>query len=341
MTILAIETSCDDSSVAILRDRAVLSNLISSQPIHDDFGGIVPDLAAREHLKAIGPLTAAALRVAEVDVNEIDAIAVTFGPGLHGSLVVGSNFAKALGLRLHRPVYPIHHIEAHLFSAFLEHPELPFPAVVLVVSGGHTSIFHVTSMTSATVLGNTKDDAAGEAFDKIAKMMGLGYPGGPIIDGMAQKGQPDAITFPRGLLHDSSFDFSFSGLKTSVKYWLRDHGLRAEHRIDPLNADPRLCDVAASAQRAIVDVLVQKTLRAAERVSARSVAIVGGVSANTELRRMMAAMCNANGLSFAVPSIQYSIDNAAMIGFLAAVRLAASAPAPTSFSVAPNGLRSR
>lgn len=313
MTILAIETSCDDTAASVVRDGVVRSNIISSQDIHDRYGGIVPELASREHVKAIAPITTVALREAGVTIEDVDAIAVTYGPGLAGSLVVGTQFAKGLALRHAKPLIPIHHIEAHLYSGFLEHPELTFPAVVLVVSGGHTSLFVVRSFDAYEVLGSTKDDAAGEAFDKVSKMLGLGYPGGPHIDRLARQGDGSLYEFPRGLMHDGSYDFSFSGLKTSVRYFLRDHVVG--------QGNVRIEDVCASVQRAIVDVLVHKTMRAAEALHVRGVVIAGGVSANSELRRCMQEACVAQGRTFVAPDMSLSVDNAAMIGFLASVRV--------------------
>ncbi len=330
MTILAIETSCDDTSVAVIRNGAVLSNVISSQPIHDQWGGIVPELASREHVKAIGPITQAALAQGGITMDDVSAVAVTNGPGLPGSLLVGTHYAKGLALRHGLPVFPVHHIEAHVYSGYLEHPELAFPSICLVVSGGHTSIFHVESFDQFTVLGSTRDDAAGEAFDKISKMLGLGYPGGPHIDRLAREGNAEAVSFPRGLLRDDSYDFSFSGLKTAVRYHLRDAGDNAN-----------VPDVCASAQRAIVDVLVTKTMRAADAHGVKAVAIAGGVSANSELRASMQQECDRRGLTFVAPRMDYCVDNAAMIGFLAAARMGSEAPARLDFTVEPRSIRAK
>lgn len=311
--ILAIETSCDDTAVAVIRGTEVLSNVITSQDIHNLYGGIVPELASREHMKAIAPVTRIALAQADVHIDDVDAIAVTTAPGLPGSLIVGTHFAKGLAFRYQKPLITIDHIEAHMYSGYLENPTLPFPCVCLVVSGGHTSLFHVQSYTNYTVLGRTKDDAAGEAFDKVAKMLGLGYPGGPHIDRLARQGNPNAHVFPRGLMHDASYDFSFSGLKTSVRYYLQN--MKDENRVVDIP------DIAASVQRAIVDVLVTKTLRAVDAVDAPAICIAGGVSANTELRATMQARCVAANRIFVAPRADYSVDNAAMIGFLAGKRM--------------------
>lgn len=335
MTILAIETSCDDTAASVVRDGHVLSNIISSQAIHDTYGGIVPELASREHVKAIAPITAVALREAQCEITDVDAIAVTYGPGLAGSLVVGLQFAKGLAMRHTTPLIPIHHIEAHVYSGFMERADLTFPAIVLVVSGGHTSIFHVTSYDAYTVIGSTRDDAAGEAFDKVSKMLGLGYPGGPHIDRHAVSGNGDAYAFPRGLQYDGTYNFSFSGLKTSVRYFLRDHVVGAAE-------GPTLADVCASVQRAIVDVLVHKAMAAADAYDVRCVVIAGGVSANSELRRRMQAACETAGRAFAAPDLRYSVDNAAMIGFLAERRMPhADLRRGLDVSVEPNAIRSR
>lgn len=327
-TILAIETSCDDTSIAILQDGEVLSNVISSQPIHNEWGGIVPELASREHVKAISYLVTSALKEANLTIENVSAIAVTNGPGLAGSLLVGTQFAKGLSLRYSLPVYPVHHIEAHIYSGYLEDPELMFPSVCLVVSGGHTSVFKVNSINTFEVLGSTRDDAAGEAFDKVAKLLGLGYPGGPHIDRLAKDGDPEAIEFPRGLSGHSNDDFSFSGLKTSVRYYLRD------------NPSYNINDVCASVQRAIVDVLVHKTIRAAGREKVGAVTIAGGVSANSELRARMQTECSNNNLIFVAPRMDYCVDNAAMIGYLASARLLDGAlPSDLDFVVDPRAIR--
>ena len=330
MTVLAIETSCDDTSVAVVRDGSVLSNLISSQPIHDTWGGIVPELASREHVKAIGPLLHAGMQQAGVTMEHVDAIAVTTGPGLAGSLLVGSHVAKGLAIRHGKPLLPVHHIEAHIYSGYLEHQNLPYPSVCLVVSGGHTSIVLVRSYTDYVVLGNTRDDAAGEAFDKVSKLLGMGYPGGPHIDRLAKQGAPDAHIFPRGLAKDASYDFSFSGLKTAVRYHVRD--------AEPLTDEDR-ANICASVQRAIVDVLVMKTMRAAAEYQVRAVCVAGGVSANSELRATLASRCAEEGLQFAAPRAEYCVDNSAMIGVLAAQRHAAGERGDLHCTIQPRGLR--
>ncbi|MBI2794109.1 MAG: tRNA (adenosine(37)-N6)-threonylcarbamoyltransferase complex transferase subunit TsaD [Ignavibacteria bacterium] len=327
MRILAIETSCDDTAAAVLNNGTVLSNIISSQDIHTDWGGIVPELASREHVKAIGVIVAQALRQADSDMDSIDAIAVTSGPGLPGSLLVGTQFAKGLALRFNKPLYPVHHIEAHIYSGYLENPDLTFPSITLVVSGGHTGLFLVRSAIEFDLIGTTLDDAAGEAFDKIAKMLGLQYPGGPAIDKLAKNGKADAIAFPRGLINQESFDFSFSGLKTSVKRYLQQH---PQERIE---------DIAASAQHAIVDVLVAKTLRAATANNINAVTIAGGVAANSELNRRMRQTCNDRRWTLVSPRSAYCMDNAAMIGFLAALRMRNNVQPTVDFRISPASIR--
>jgi N6-L-threonylcarbamoyladenine synthase len=327
MRILAIETSCDDTAAAVLHNGTVLSNIISSQDIHSYWGGIVPELASREHVKAIGVIVAQALMQAGTNMDGIDAIAVTNGPGLPGSLLVGTQFAKGLALRFNKPLYPVHHIEAHIYSGYLENPALTFPSITLVVSGGHTALFVVRNAMEYEMIGTTLDDAAGEAFDKIAKMLGLQYPGGPAIDRLAKEGNADAIAFPRGLINQESYDFSFSGLKTSVKRFLQKH------------PHERIEDIAASVQHAIVDVLVAKTLRAATSNNINAVAIAGGVAANSELNQRMRQTCESRHWMFVSPRSAYCMDNAAMVGYLAALRIRNNVPPPADFRISPAAIR--
>lgn len=335
LTILAIETSCDDTAASVVRGGEVLSNIVSSQDIHNLYGGIVPELASREHVRGIGPIVRAALQEASVTMEHVDAIAVTYGPGLAGSLLVGAHMAKGLAVRFHKPIIPIHHIEAHLYSGYLEHPELPYPSICLVVSGGHTSIFRIDSPTAYRILGSTRDDAAGEAFDKIAKLIGLGYPGGPHVDRLARTGDPTRFQFPRGLRDTHDDDFSFSGLKTSVR--------REVERLRASQTDLPMEDLCASAQRAIVDILVQKTMRAADREGVRAVVIAGGVSANSELRSRMHDEATRRSMMFVAPRMDYCVDNAAMIGFIAALRVDPQTCTPENypptFTISPRALR--
>ena len=333
MTILAIETSCDDTAAAVVRDGDVLSNIISSQEIHNQYGGIVPELASREHVKGI---VHAALQEARVSIESVDAVAVTYGPGLAGSLLVGAHFAKGLAMRFAKPLIPIHHIEAHVYSGYLEEPDLVYPSICLVVSGGHTSIFHVKDVSTFEVLGSTKDDAAGEAFDKIAKLVGLGYPGGPHIDRLAGFGNAQAFNFPRGLFYDQNYDFSFSGLKTAVR--------REVEKLRSIGDDLPINDLCASAQTAIVDVLVSKTMRAIDTLGIGAVVIAGGVSANSELRTRMSAAAAQRGVTFVAPRLDYCIDNAAMIANVAQLRYGntmsnAAQLNNLDFTVSPKALR--
>lgn len=311
--LLAIETSCDDTSAAVIRGVDVLSNVISSQTVHNQWGGIVPELASREHVVSVSVVVQQALQQAGVTMSEIDRIAVTNGPGLAGSLLVGTQFAKGLGLRYNIPVLPVHHIEAHLYTGHLENPKLGFPALCLIVSGGHTSIVLLESFTLYQVLGSTTDDAAGEAFDKVAKMLGLGYPGGPIVDTLARKhGENAIIQFPRGLMNDGTYNFSFSGLKTSVRQHIS--------KLPKPLSEENIIAIAASAQAAIVDVLVRKTMSAAYEYNVQYVVIAGGVSANSALRKTIQECCAEKGLECVTPRGTYCVDNAAMIGFMASVR---------------------
>lgn len=309
MNLLAIESSCDDTSVAILKDKEVLSNLISSQEIHNLYGGIVPELASRKHIEIISQLTAKSLEKAALDIQDIDAIGVTNSPGLAGSLLVGINFAKGLSLATGKPVIPVNHIEGHIFSGHIENPNLEFPAISLVVSGGHTSLFFIESFSKYKVIGSTIDDAAGEAFDKIAKMLDLGYPGGPIVDKLSKSGNRNAYDFPRSMLNKPGFDFSFSGLKTSVRYFLQNN-------FESNVPEEILPDICASFQEAIVEVLAKKTIKAAKYYNCKNIVIGGGVSANSRLRDYFRENSESN-LNVVFPSMDLCVDNAAMIGFVA------------------------
>lgn len=310
MKILAIESSCDETSAAIIDDGVIKSNIISSQLFHSNFGGVVPELASRAHIKSISHIVAEALKSSGTTMEEVSAIAVTSEPGLIGSLIVGSNFAKGLSIRYNIPIIPVNHIEGHIYSGCMEDSTVEFPLICLVVSGGHTAIFYVESYNKCSVIGATIDDAAGEAFDKIATLMGLPYPGGPQIDKMAKIGNPKAYDFPRSMIHTKDFNFSFSGLKTSVRYFIsKTFGKDIPEEVKP--------DLAASVQEAIVDVLVTKTIRAAKEMKAKAVVIAGGVSANSGLRNKMQETADKNKIRFAAPKMGYCMDNAAMIGFIA------------------------
>ena len=304
--ILAIETSCDETSTSVLRgERTILANVISSQSaLHERYGGIVPELASRAHVQAINPALAEALRQADVTFWDLDAVAVTVGPGLMGSLVVGVAAAKSLAALLEVPLVGVNHLEAHIYANFLEHPEAKPPAIALIVSGGHSLLVHMFDHGMYEVLGETLDDAAGEAFDKVARFLGLGYPGGPAIDALAAKGDPTSIKLPRPMRNEG-YDFSFSGLKTAVLTYV-DRERRAGREPDPAN----LC---ASFQEAVVDVLVTKTLRAAADRDISTVLLAGGVAANTRLRTCLQAACEAAGIRLFHPSPVLCTDNAAMV----------------------------
>lgn len=336
MRILAIESSCDETSAAVIENSQVLSNVISSQYFHGKYGGVVPELASRAHLKIVSGITQDALDKAQSDMNSISAIAVTAEPGLIGSLIVGSNFAKGLAIKYNKPIVPVNHIEGHIFSGFLQEENVDFPFVNLVVSGGHTAIFLVESFNDYKIIGLTRDDAAGEAFDKIAKMIGLTYPGGPLVDKFAKTGNPKAFDFPRSMMHSNDFDFSFSGLKTSVRYFVKKtfpDGI-------PEDVIPDLC---ASVQTAIVDVLVHKTIKAAKFYKSKAVVVSGGVSANSQLRAHMTEEGNKRGMSVVVPQMGFCMDNAAMIGYIAEKKLAETDKRfnDLTFTVSANALRSR
>jgi len=308
MLILAIESSCDDTAAAVLEDNhRVLSNVISSQfDVHAKYGGIVPELASRCHIEAIWPVVSEALATAEVSLADIDLIAATRGPGLVGSLLVGFTFAKAVALVNNIPCTGVDHMAGHLLAIMLEENRPDFPYTALVVSGGNTSIFTVTGTTKFILQGRTRDDAAGEAFDKVAKLLDLGYPGGPVVSDLAEKGNPKAIAFPRAWLADDSLDFSFSGLKTSVV----NHVNRCRQKGEPV----AFADICASFEQAVVDVLVEKTILAAKNCGHKRVVIGGGVAANKKLRNQMAERCREEGLDSFIPSPVFCTDNAAMIG---------------------------
>jgi N6-L-threonylcarbamoyladenine synthase len=317
MNLLAIETSCDETSAAVVSDGAILSNVISSQTaIHAEYGGVVPELATRAHLRNLIPVTKQALREAGVTMAELDAVAATRGPGLPNALLAGLKAAEALAFSLRKPILGLHHHEAHLYSPWIlpDPPRSDFsqfePSVSLIVSGGHTLLVLVEDMLRHRVLGSTLDDAAGECFDKTGKLMGLAYPAGPEMDRLAASGNPKAFKFPRPMINEPNDDFSFAGLKTSVRYFLEKN--------PALPDDPQgLRDLCASVQAAIVDVLVAKTLRAARRMGSRCVTASGGVACNSALRRQLASACQAAGLRCRLSDRKFSTDNAAMIGILA------------------------
>lgn len=303
---LGIESSCDETSVAIVADgRIVLSNIISSQiEIHKAFGGVVPEIASRKHVEAIIGVIDAALKEANVSLSEIDQIGVTFGPGLIGALLVGLSAAKTIAFALNKPLIPVHHIEGHISANFIEYPELKPPFVCLVASGGHSHIVDCRSYGDFRIMGRTRDDAAGEAFDKISRALELGYPGGPVIDRMAKEGNPHAIQFPKVHFNDS-LDFSFSGVKTSVLNYLNNTKARGEEIIS--------ADVCASFQRAVVDILVENLMKAADKTGYKKICLAGGVAANSALRKAAEEAALRAGIEFYRPSPILCTDNGAMI----------------------------
>lgn len=325
MNILAIETSCDDTAAAVVTDgRIVRSSVVSSQvDIHAPYGGVVPEVAGRAHLDLITPIVERALGDAGMTGADLDAVAATVGPGLIGSLLVGVSAAKAYSMAWQVPFVGVNHLEGHLHAAFLEDPDLALPAVVLLVSGGHTMLIHMDRAGSYRLLGQTIDDAAGEAFDKVARFLGLGYPGGPVIDTLAAEGDAHAVEFPRGLAGEG-YDFSFSGLKTSVIRYVRAH------------PGTPVADVVASFQEAVVDVLVAKTRQAAADLDVASICIGGGVAANTSLRRRIGEVAAADGRRAFVPSRAMCTDNAAMVGATAWYRLRRDGPTSLGVSADPN-----
>lgn len=305
--ILAIETSCDDTSAAIVDGRCdVLSNVISSQEeVHLKYGGVVPELASREHIRTLIPIVEMALEKADVTLDNIDAVAVSANPGLIGSLLVGVSFAKGLAFSLKKPLIAVNHIFGHVFANFLEHKGIEFPFLALVVSGGHTELVIFTSPVECRILGKTVDDAAGEAFDKIGKLLGLPYPGGPHVDKLAKEGNSTVLEFPLPMLKHDNFDFSFSGLKTAGMLYLKKKGDMA---------GKELHDFAASFQHAIIEVLFRKTIRALEENSLKTLLLAGGVAANSKLRSTFSDYCTNHHIALYYPSPLFCTDNAAMIG---------------------------
>ena len=316
MKILGIETSCDETSAAVVRDGVeILSNVVSSQiDLHRPYGGVVPELASRNHLQLIDEVTRQAL-----NGHEFGAMAATYGPGLASSLLIGLNAAKGIAFAAGKPFIGINHLEAHLYSPLMNAPDA-LPMISLIVSGGHTILAHATGIGEHTILGQTIDDAAGEAFDKVAKLLKLGYPGGPEIDARANQGNANSIAFPRSMLDDSSYNFSFSGLKTSVLYYLRK------------NPRPNIADVCASFQEAVVDILVGKTIRAAQQKNVKTISASGGVSVNSRFREKLTAECDRRGLRLLLAPAQLCTDNAAMIAALAFHKR----PSEFSLEVAPS-----
>jgi N6-L-threonylcarbamoyladenine synthase len=316
MRILAIESSCDDTAAAVLADGVVLSSIVASQDdVHHRYGGVVPELASRSHIRNIVPVIEDALARAQLRLDDIDAVAATYGPGLVGSLLVGLSTAKAIAFARQLPFVGVNHLEGHLLSVQIE-GKTPFPYVALLVSGGHTSLYYAEDWGRYRLLGATRDDAAGEAFDKVAKTMGLGYPGGRVIDNLARRGDPRALRFPRARLKSgwdgARFDFSFSGLKTAVWQHVREHAITSEGVA---------ADIAASFQEAVVDMLLDTTFAAARSVQCSQLVIAGGVSANSRLRQRAQEAAAEFGASISMPPLRYCTDNAAMIAMAARCRL--------------------
>lgn len=305
--ILGIETSCDETAAAIVEDgKKIISNVVASQiSIHQKYGGVVPEIASRKHMEYIIPVIDKALEESGKRITDLSAIAVTYGPGLIGSLLVGLSVAKAIAYAQNIPLIGINHLEAHIYANFLEYNEIKPPFVCLIVSGGHTSLVYIRHFGEYELLGQTKDDAAGEVFDKIAKVLGLDYPGGPITEKLAKKGEPSSIKFPRPILNDKSYDFSFSGLKTAVIYYIKES--KEENKKIPVS------DILASFQQAVIDVLVKKTIKAALKFKTKQIILAGGVAANNSLRREIKEKADLLGIKVFYPSIFLCTDNAAMV----------------------------
>ncbi len=328
--ILGIETSCDDTAAAVVVEGQLRSSVVASQQaLHNRYGGVVPELASRDHQRQIVPVVRQALQEAQLQPADVDAVAVTYGPGLIGSLLVGLSFAKAFALGLGRPLIGVNHLEGHMYSVFLTAPSPPFPYLCLVVSGGHTQLVRVEAGFQHEVLGRTRDDAAGEAFDKVARLLGLGYPGGPEIDRLAQKGDPAFIRFPQPRLE--GYDFSFSGLKTAVLYYLNQFSETERNRL----LRHHLADLCAAFQQAVVDVLIDALRRAVEATGIRHVAIVGGVSANSGLRAAAEALSQALDFRLYIPPMAYCMDNAAMIAITGYFKAQAGLTSPLTLSAKP------
>ena len=318
INILGIETSCDETAASVVADgKIVKSSVVASQvKLHERFGGVVPELASRAHIEKIYPVVTQALEGASMKIEDVDAIAIANQPGLTISLIVGVTAAKTLALATDKPLIAINHIHAHLQAAMLEEESIDLPAIALVVSGGHTSLFDCESALELELIGSTIDDAAGEAFDKVASILGLPYPGGPSIEKTAKNGNPKAVNFPRSMLKKDSLDFSFSGLKTAVLYHCQGQDMKGESKVSEMS-EQEIADIAASFQQAVIDVLVAKTKRGIEKINAKTVLLGGGVAANTALREGLAGMCEAESKKLLVAPRSLCTDNAVMVASLA------------------------
>jgi N6-L-threonylcarbamoyladenine synthase len=323
LTILGIESSCDETAVSICKNGKILSNIVSSQQVHSNYGGVVPEVASREHDRLLNYLVIESIKEANISLNDIEGIGVTKGPGLAGALLTGVSFAKGFSQSLNIPIIGINHLEAHIYANFLAYPELEYPLVCLLVSGGHTQIWYIKNIFDYELLGDTRDDAAGEAFDKGARILGLGYPGGPVIEKIANRGNSNAIKFPRALMEKDNLEFSFSGLKTSLFYLVKKE---KSYKIE---------DIVASYQNAILDVLVEKLIRSIKMKKVNTCIIAGGVAANKSLHNLVNDKLN-NRINVYYPDITLCTDNAAMIAFLAEIYFMKGISSDLDFEVIPN-----
>ena len=323
MIILGIESSCDETAVSICKNSKILSNIVSSQKVHNNYGGVVPEVASREHDRLLNYLVIESIKEANISLNEIGGIGVTKGPGLAGALLTGVSFAKGFSQSLNIPIIGINHLEAHIYANFLAYPELEYPLVCLLVSGGHTQIWYIKNIFKYELLGDTRDDAAGEAFDKGARILGLGYPGGPVIEKIANRGNSNAIKFPRALMEKDNLEFSFSGVKTSLLYLVKKE---KSYKIE---------DIVASYQNAILDVLVEKLIRSIKMKKVNTCIIAGGVAANKSLRNLVNDKLN-NRINVYYPDITLCTDNAAMVAFLAEIYFMKGISSDLDFEVIPN-----
>ena len=327
-SILAIESSCDETSASVISNSKILANVVASQQVHEQWGGVVPELASRAHQQNIIPVVHKALQQANIAKKDLDAVAFTRGPGLLGALLVGASFAKSFALGLGIPLIDVNHMQAHILAHFIDDPQPPFPFLCLTVSGGHTQIVRVNDYLDMEIIGETQDDAVGEAFDKTAKLLGLSYPGGPLVDQWAQKGNPEAFSFP--LSEMPGLNYSFSGIKTAVLYFLQD-----KQKSDPDFAEKNIADICASLQFALVEMLLQKLRKAARETGIRHIAIAGGVSANSGLRKALQQEVEKRGWQVYIPAFEYCTDNAAMIAMAAHYKFKAGEFCPQDVSPMP------